>query len=107
VERQNKVGMSDKSDATPTFVLRGRLDAETVAGVEAELLRVVAETDHHLVIDAKALDYISSAGLRAVLMAIKRMRAKGGGLSITGMRAAVREVMDLTGITTLLSPPPA
>ncbi len=99
--------MSDNSSATPIFVLRGRLDADTVAEVEAELLRVVAETATHLVIDATALDYISSAGLRAVLMAIKRMRAKGGGLSITGMRGGVREVMDLTGITTLLSPPPA
>ena len=98
--------MSDSSNSTATFILRGRLDAESVAGIEAELLRVVAETNHHLVIDAKALDYISSAGLRAVLMAIKRMRAKGGGLSITGMRSGVREVMELTGITTLLSPPP-
>jgi len=99
--------MSDNSNATRTFVLQGRLDAETVSRVETELLRVVAETGQHLVIDAKALDYISSAGLRAVLMAIKRMRAKGGGLSITGMRASVHEVMELTGLTTLLSPPPA
>ena len=99
--------MSNGTHSTGRFVLKGRLDADTVAAVEIRLLEAVAATEHLLVVDAAALDYISSAGIRAVLTAVKRMRAKGGGLCITDMRKGVREVLDLTGMTALLAPPPA
>jgi len=90
----------------PRYFLRGRLDAMTVCVVEAELLEAVKAAERHLVLDAHALDYISSAGVRAILMALKRMRAKEGGLSIEGAGGGVHEVLELTGINALLTFPP-
>jgi anti-anti-sigma factor len=48
------------------------------------------------------LDYISSAGLRSILMAAKQVKAKNGRLLIAGMKEAVREVFNLSGFFSIL-----
>ena len=96
--------MVEEVPALSTFTLQGRLDMLSVAEVEKRPLEVVASTERHLTIQAEGLEFISSAGIRALLTALKRMRAKGGSVGISGMRPGVREVLGLTGILTLLSP---
>ena len=53
------------------------------------------------VLDCGSLAFVSSAGLRALLMLHKTM-AKKGGLKLVGVKDAVREVLDMTGFTKFL-----
>lgn len=50
-----------------------------------------------LLIDMKQLEYISSAGLRVLLAAYKKLKAKGGSLRICHVNDVVMEVLEVTG----------
>ena len=82
---------------------RGRLDSNS----SPELERVVAEQlevgTQRVVFDLSALDYISSAGLRVVLLAGKKLRASKGKLVLVGLSDMVREVFDMSGFLTLFA----
>lgn len=50
-----------------------------------------------LLIDLRELVYVSSAGLRVILMAAKRVRAKGGRIALCGLQPQVAEVFEISG----------
>ena len=60
----------------------------------------------NLVLDFAALDYISSAGLRMVLVVAKRLKGEGGQLVLSGMQPHVREVFDISGFLAILNVEP-
>jgi len=78
----------------------GRVDATTAPEFEAHLKSYV--NDHsHLVLEMDAADYISSAGLRALITAQKTLKTKGGQLVIAQASEKVKEVMQLAGLDPL------
>ena len=80
-----------------------RLDSTTARAVEERILGAVDAGDHRLVLDLTQLDYISSAGLRVLLVAANRLKVAGGKLALCGLNDHVREVLDIAGLTSLLS----
>jgi len=80
---------------------RGRLDSHSARTFEERLLGTIAGGAQALVIDAAQLDYVSSAGLRVLLLAAKRVRAARGHLALCCLKAHVREVFDVSGFTAL------
>ena len=56
----------------------------------------------NLVLDLTGMEYISSAGLRVLLAAQKKMQ-KIGSMKVTGVREEVMEVFDMTGFTDILT----
>ena len=55
-----------------------------------------------LLFDFSELDYISSAGLRVVLVAAKRLKPLGGKLAVYGMQPQVKEVFEISGFLRIL-----
>ena len=82
------------------IALEGRLDTMTAPQLEAELGSL--DKAESLVLDCTKLDYISSAGLRVLLYAHKIMCGKGG-MKVTGINEIVREVLEVTGFTDILT----
>ena len=80
--------------------LGGRLDTNTAPELEAELNRSLDGIEQ-LTIDLTDIEYISSAGLRVLLYAHKRMNGKGG-LKITHVCEAVMEIFEVTGFSDIL-----
>lgn len=84
-----------RNDSALVIALEGRLDTVTAAELEKELqdsLDGVTE----LIFDFGALEYITSAGLRALLVAYKAMRSKGQ-MKVTNANDIVKEVFEVTG----------
>jgi anti-anti-sigma factor len=79
------------------IVLRpvGRLDNATSAEFQPVLLRAVTAGDADVIIDLAGVDYISSAGLRA-LMTASKMKPRGRRLAVTGIRGIVQEVFTIS-----------
>lgn len=92
---------TNMDNGTLTIALEGRLDTMTAPQLEAELGKQLAECKQ-LVLDLDKLDYISSAGLRVVLGAQKKMTGRGE-LKITNASEAIMEVFDMTGFTDMLN----
>ena len=90
-----------KNGTALEVALTGRLDTMTSPELEKELNEQLdgAET---LVFDFTELEYISSAGLRVLLSAHKKMSDKGG-MKVKNINEIVREVFEVTGFTDILN----
>jgi len=92
----------EEKGAVGLIRLAGKLTAVEAPELEREVRRL-AETDglSYLLIDLKELEYISSAGLRVLLLGAKMMDTKGGQVFLCALRDNVREVFDISGFTSL------
>lgn len=84
-----------------TIVLSGRLDTVTAPQLEAELEKILSNSDT-LVLDMANLEYISSAGLRVILKAQKVMNTKGT-MKLIHIGESIMEVFDITGFSDFLN----
>ncbi len=83
-----------------TFTLEGRLDTTTAPELEA-VINGMDDAVKDLVIDMKGVEYISSAGLRVLLAAQKKMD-RIGTLKLVGVCDSVMEVFEMTGFSDIL-----
>jgi anti-anti-sigma factor len=94
--KQFAVDVTDSQQVTIVSV-KGRLDSNTAGLFEQ---RVMAQLDagiEKIVLDFDALDYISSAGLRVVLMAAKRQKVTRGKLVLCSLNKHIHEVFEISG----------
>ena len=91
-----------KQGAFYVLEITGRMDALTSQGFEAECLARLAAGDTRIVADLAGLEYISSAGLRSILAAAKKLKAAGGDLAFCGLSGIVAEVFTVSGFAKLL-----
>lgn len=80
----------------------GRLDTNTAPELQKALLDALQETNL-LTLDFSDLVYLSSAGLRALLIAHKTAIAKGGRLTLENVQPEVMNVFQITGFSGLLN----
>ena len=91
-----------KRNAEETIIkLVGRLDTTTAPALDKTINEDIAGTKN-LVLDVKDLEYISSAGLRVLLGAQKKMQ-KIGSMKVTNVREEVMEVFEMTGFADILT----
>ena len=83
-----------------TIEVVGRLDTTTAPALEKAINEEV-ESTKNLVLDLKAMAYISSAGLRGLLGAQKKMQ-KIGSMKVTNVCEEVMEVFEMTGFADIL-----
>ena len=86
---------------TFTIALAGRLDTSSAPQLEEELKSIPEEADR-LVFDFTNLDYLSSAGLRLLLIA-QKMFLKRGGMTVCGVNDDILEIFSLTGFDDILT----
>lgn len=78
--------------------LIGSLDGSTVnAAQETIMPQLTGKTG--MVLDMKGCTYVSSAGLRLLLMAAKQVTAQGGLLALSGLCPEIKDVMEMTGFS--------
>lgn len=83
--------------------LTGRLDTKTSPQLEKKLIELLNEGSRRLVIDLKELEYVSSAGLRVLLMTAKKLNGMDGHLALSSMNESVRQVFDIAGFTSVFT----
>lgn len=88
-------------DAT-VLVPVARVDSATAKAFEAKVLQVVNSGAPRIILDFSELDYISSAGLRVVLVGAKMTRAPRK-FALCGMKPHIREVFDVSGFAKILA----
>ena len=81
--------------------LIGRLDTNTAADAETHMTEVANRFDT-LILNLAELEYVSSAGLRALKRAHLTMRRKGGTLMVKNVTKPVMEVFEITGFAGML-----
>lgn len=87
-----------QQEANATVVsLTGRLDAVTAPEYEKKMQELIGGGEVRFVVDFETLEYISSAGLRGLLVTAKLLKAKSGQVRFANVAGTVKEVFDISG----------
>ncbi len=93
--------LEERLESIVVVGLKGRMDSNTARVVEEKLLALIDGGSHQLVVDCAQLGYISSAGLRVLLMAAKRMTQAKGRLALAALNDDIKQVFELTGFSSI------
>jgi anti-sigma B factor antagonist len=81
----------------------GRVDSATAPELESQLRALVDAGKIHIVLDLKNVEYMSSAGLRAMVSTLKAVKRVNGDLRLANPSARVEEVLHLAGLTSIFT----
>ena len=84
-----------------TITLTGRMDTTTAPQLEAELKHSINDVEK-LIFDFRALEYLSSAGLR-VLLAAQKVMNKQGEMIVRNVNETIAEIFEVTGFVDILT----
>lgn len=91
----------ERNNDVVTFIIEGRLDTTTAPTLEKTINETVDEIKE-LILDMNQLTYVSSAGLRVLLSAQKKM-SKIGTMKLIGVCEEVMDVFEMTGFVDILN----
>ena len=89
-------------DAVLVIDIIGKLDTQTAGPAEEQLLAFVDAEQDKFLINLSGLDFVSSAGLRVILRAAKKIRGNAGPLKVCSAKGVVKEVLEISGFDSLL-----
>jgi anti-anti-sigma factor len=92
----------EQRDDVTVISVEGSVDALTADTFLQALQSRLDEGEIRLVADLEQVSYASSAGLRAVLVALKESRQQGGDLRLAAVQKGVSRVLELSGFTSIL-----
>jgi anti-anti-sigma factor len=84
------------------FTLAGRLDTNTAPELQAKLIPVF-DTAKEVILDFTDIAYVSSAGLRVLLMGHKTAKAAKSTMALRNVSEEVTEVLEMTGFLSMLT----
>jgi anti-anti-sigma factor len=92
---------TSRQEAVAVCALSGQLDSRAAGDLERQLTAELGQGPDCLLVDCGELEFITSAGLRVLLMLGKRLGAEGGCLALCSLNAATRQVFDVAGFSTI------
>ncbi len=84
------------------LAFEGRLDTQTPPDAQQQLIRLIEEGETKILVNLEKVDYISSAGLRVLLVIAKQLKTTDGELRICSLNEVVKEVFDISGFDMIL-----
>ncbi len=89
-------------DSTSVVSVSGSLDALTAPEAIQFMLTQVESGHHQVILELSRVDFMSSAGLRAILLVLKECRNRGGDLRLVGPNAAIARILKITGFAGIM-----
>ena len=84
-----------------TLEITGRLDSTTAPNLET-VINEISEDTKEIIFDMSGVEYISSAGIRVLLGAYKKMTLNMGSIRIEKVNEQILEVFEMTGLSEML-----
>lgn len=91
-----------KDEKAVIMMVNGRMDAITTTEFDKKIDEILQQEENTIIVDFSGLDYISSAGLRSILSASKRLKGKGGSIILAALKDVVRDVFEISGFSSIL-----
>lgn len=93
----------DVSGEVDVVRIEGKLDTESFREAQTQITQLIEGGARKVLVNMKTLDYISSAGLRVLLIAAKLLKEKKGELRISNLNSVVQEVFEISGFSTIFN----
>jgi anti-anti-sigma factor len=81
----------------------GRLDAATAPILDRKINGLIDEHHYQLLLDFAKIDYLSSAGMRVLLAATQKLKAKNGALVLFSLSEDVAEIIKMAGFEKIMA----
>jgi anti-sigma B factor antagonist len=85
-------------DGWSVLTVGGEVDVATAPRLREQLLRLVSDGHHRIVVDLGEVDFIDSTGLGVLIGALKRVRAHDGDLALVCTENRILKVFEITGL---------
>lgn len=95
--------IQEEKDGIMELSISGRLDAVSAVEADKDFSSVIDAGHERLLVNLTSLDYISSAGLRVLLVVAKRIQQNGGKLVLCSLSSNVQEVFEISGFSSIFS----
>ncbi len=92
----------ERDGGTAVLMIQGRIDGSNAMEFQENLQGTLTETDQIVVLDFGELTYISSAGLRVLLMVAKELSRRSGSLAVCSLSESVQEVFQVSGFDKII-----
>jgi anti-anti-sigma factor len=83
-------------------VITGRIDSATSKELETKLIPMINSGIRKMIVDFARVDFISSAGLRIMLLSAKKLKQAGGKMALCCLKDTIREVFDISGFSSII-----
>lgn len=83
--------------------LSGRLDTSNFEELEKKLFDIIDNGKIEILVNCSGLIYISSSGLRVLLIALKKIKSVGGKFYLCCLQENIREIFEIAGFTSIFS----
>lgn len=93
--------VTGKQDGKIIVSLKGRLDANTSPELEKTLLAALDAGEKNFIVNLSEIDYVSSVGLRVLLMSAKKAKSAVGKVVLCSLNEHVQEVFEIAGFTAI------
>lgn len=90
-----------KAGGCTVINIDGRLDTINYPVLERKLMEMIDAGDIRLLINLAKMDYVSSSGLRILLMALKRITIAKGKFALCSLQENIREIFEISGFTNI------
>ena len=91
----------ERGGSFTAVALKGRMDAGTSKSVEDYLMKLIDGGEHRLLVDFAQLEYISSVGLRVLILAAKKVKPLQGSVVVCALQPTIKQVFEVAGFTTI------
>ncbi len=92
----------ETSGSTVVVAPSGRVDGFSSPELEKRISEIIEGGQSRLLLDCTNMDYISSAGLRVVLVSAKKCQQQGGKLAVCALQPSCKSVMEVSGFLNML-----
>ena len=92
----------ERSDDVLVLLPVGRLDSGNARSFESVVMDHVSSGERRLIVDFSRLDFISSSGMRVLLIAAKALKASEGTLVLCAMKNHIEEVFRISGFDRII-----
>jgi anti-anti-sigma factor len=90
-----------KKDQCMIIGIEGRLDTTNYAVLEKKLMDLIDSHQDKILVDCSKMDYISSSGLRILLMALKKITLAKGRFALCCLQENIHEIFEISGFTSI------
>ncbi|OFX66881.1 MAG: hypothetical protein A2X12_04830 [Bacteroidetes bacterium GWE2_29_8] len=92
---------TEKRDSVVILSVSGRIDVNISTQLEKEVVSNIESNNINIIVDCTNLDYISSSGLRVLLLGLKKTTALKGNFILCNLNKNIAEIFDISGFTSI------
>ncbi|MFN3232168.1 MAG: STAS domain-containing protein [Alphaproteobacteria bacterium] len=93
----------ENTSGVGVMILEGRLDANSADQFQNGVLGRVGKEGGAVLLDLSALSYLSSAGIRSILIIARELQAQKRGFAMCGASGGVEEVLSVSGVDSIVT----